>query len=93
MVMQMPLIDRDALINALGKQRLDEPKHRRTIMRSIQLVMEQPKVDAVPVVRCRVCKWYRPLIASNGLCVRLGACIENFVEEYDFCSDGERRTE
>ena len=46
----MRLIDKESLFNALAKQRAYEPKHRRTIMRSIQLVSEQPTVDAVPVV-------------------------------------------
>ena len=46
----MKLIDKESLFNALAKQRAYEPKHRRTIMRSIQLVSEQPTVDAVPVV-------------------------------------------
>ena len=46
----MELIDKESLFNALAKQRAYEPKHRRTIMRSIQLVSEQPTVDAVPVV-------------------------------------------
>ena len=46
----MVLINRDSVIDVLCKQRTFEPKHRRTIMRSIQLIMEQPKVDAAPVV-------------------------------------------
>ena len=68
----MRLIDKESLLNALAKQRAYEPKHRRTIMRSIQLVYEQPTVDAVPVVHghwiidghhriCSVCDNYNCL--------------------------------
>ena len=46
----MVLINRASVIDVLCKQRTFEPKHGRTIVRSIQLIMEQPKVDAVPVV-------------------------------------------
>lgn len=51
-----------------------------------QDIDEAPTVDAVPVVRCRECKFYfpgstKPCVLSIGL---------TMVDENDFCSYGER---
>lgn len=53
----------------------------------IETVREMPTADAVEVVRCKDCKWFR--IDNNELwCGHTdGMCIE----ELAFCSDGERR--
>lgn len=59
-----------------------------------------PTVDAVPVVRCRECKYCRNL--PNGLCYLYTEPYDNergykgdevCVEPDDFCSCGERRTD
>ena len=55
-------------------------------------------VDAVEVVRCKDCKWYKEgeLLAPNKFCFRLKHPTEdrnvgyNFGDE-DFCSYGERK--
>lgn len=57
-----------------------------------------PTVDAVPIVRCKDCKYYTrsELLAPNKFCFRLKHPAENRVIGYnfapdDFCSYGERR--
>lgn len=60
---------------------------------------EQPTVDAVEVVRCKDCKWYKPgdLFTDIMFCHRLKKengkpAKYNFCGD-DFCSYGERRTD
>ena len=55
-------------------------------------------VDAVPIVRCKDCKYYNrgELLAPNKFCFRLKHPTENRVIGYnfapdDFCSYGERK--
>ena len=46
-------------------------------------------VDAVPVVRCKECKYsYDDL---DGLCCTYGVCIDSIVPEDFYCSYGEQR--
>ena len=56
-----------------------------------RVIDEAPTVDAVPVVRCKDCK-YRADATDNGnyLCNRK---MLGLVRPNDFCSFGERRTE
>lgn len=62
------------------------------------LIEKAPTVDAVPVVRCKDCKYYRVgvLLAPNKFCFRLKHPVEdrpigyNFAPD-DFCSHGERK--
>ena len=58
--------------------------------RDIKKSMEATKtVDAVPVVRCKDCKYsYADL---DGLCCTYGVCIDSTVPEDFYCSYGERR--
>ena len=52
----------------------------------MKTVDKAPTIDAVPVVRCRECKYHnRPPCP-----MRLSF---NWTEDNDFCSYGERRTE
>ena len=63
----------------------------------LQDIAEAPTVDAVPVVRCRDCKWYMPgelftdimfchrLKKDNGKPAKYNYCAD------DFCSYGERK--
>ena len=64
----------------------------------IRKLSETPTVDAVEVVRCKDCKWYKPgdLFTDIMFCHRLKKengkpAKYNFCED-DFCSYGERRT-
>lgn len=62
------------------------------------MLSELPAVDAVEVVRCKDCKWYKEgkLLSPNKFCFRLKHPREdrkigyNFSPD-DFCSYGERR--
>ena len=47
-----------------------------------------PTVDAVPVVRCKDCKWFD----GQELCDRHGFFVGLHIDTF-FCADGERRTE
>lgn len=46
-----------------------------------------PTVDAVPVVRCKDCKFYHRMTAETGICVL--AC--RHLGNDGFCSEGERK--
>lgn len=55
----------------------------------LNIINDAPTIDAVPVVRCRGCKWYR---AGNGLCEWFSTnFVKVFRHEDDFCSDGESK--
>lgn len=59
----------------------------------IDLIDEQPTVDAIPVVRCRDCKWWKTNYMWNGserkVCVI--EAYEPVRNEDDYCSLGERK--
>lgn len=83
----MRLIDADKLVDALYDNEfatlcpLDEVSG---------VIDEAPTVDAVPVVRCKGCKWDRPdTLLDKHWCSRLLGCME--VRADDFCSYGERK--
>lgn len=88
----MRMIDADALKeqfrqtyrfswNGKDHKRLTEEK---------QLIDNAPTIDAVPVVRCRDCK-YR--VRSEGVCAKLSNNYEPpvYCDEDDYCSMGVRR--
>ena len=62
-----------------------------------QAVDEQPTIDAVPVVRCRECKHWKPSGSKAGNSFSdteyIGGCefTKYFRRESDFCSYGERK--
>jgi hypothetical protein len=63
------LIDANALKEWLGCD--GDNKYRSMIMHEIaDRIDEQPTIDAVPVVRCRECKYARPLVQEEWV-----ACI------------------
>lgn len=77
-------------------RRINEVVHLKIQM----LIADTPTVDAVTVVRCRDCKWYKEgeLLAPNKFCFRLKHPKEDRKIGYnyspdDFCSYGERRTD
>lgn len=57
-----------------------------------QVVKEQPSADAVQVVRCKECRWYKTNYMWNGTEVKI--CAKEAYEPRrnadDFCSHGER---
>lgn len=52
---------------------------------------DAPTVDAVPVVRCRDCKYSYEDI--SGRCCSHGPCKDWVVLDDSFCGQGERRTD
>ena len=77
-------IDADAL-----KKRVSElivPDWTRTLIRS--WLDSEPTVDAVPVVRCRECRWRHDDSSTMWL-----PCMEIKTLDDWFCADGERRTD
>lgn len=64
----MRLIDVDALIERMATVYTDTDMraHYDEIMRAIR---EQPTVDAVPVVRCKDCRYWDKTDAERGLCL------------------------
>lgn len=49
------------------------------------IITEQPTVDAVPVVRCKDCKWWKNNDCKNDMHGYIP------LDENDFCSRGERK--
>ena len=94
----MRLIDGDGLWERLNYEPWEHNADRDEI--ALPIVNAAPTVDAVPVVRCKDCKYYRN--HPNGLCYLHTEPKENergysgeavCVEPDDFCSYGERREE
>lgn len=61
-------------------------------------IRHYPTIDAVPVVRCKECKYYKPgkYFKDINFCHRLPYYAEKGglnVADDDFCSYGERRSE
>ena len=83
----MRLIDVDEAIINFGFEWDDIPPTREEFVRFLK---KQPTADAVPVVRCRECK-YR--FKNNGHdksgCPIIDANI--WMDDDDFCSHGERK--
>ena len=83
----MRLIDADEAIINFGFEWDDIPPTRGEFVRFLK---KQPIIDAVPVVRCRECK-YR--FKNNGHdksgCPIIDANI--WMDDDDFCSHGERK--
>ena len=87
--------DRSKTDNVIARAMLSDARRRIQM-----LIAYAPSVDAIPVVRCKDCKYYRN--HPNGLCYLHTEPKENergysgeavCVEPDDFCSYGERREE
>lgn len=84
----MRLIDKDLLIEILGEmQGLCDTKAALIQNSKIwQQVKDLPTVDAVPVIRCKDCKWY---YRGGATCMYWDG--ENDMCGDDYCSRAERR--
>ena len=93
----MRLIDADALASALNNGRLKEQTGRAVpfnagVAFALTMVEYAPTIDAVPVVRCKDCKWGDHYKGIDGN--RYYRCTEHLRAGYmptDFCSLGERK--
>jgi len=71
------LISRSALLTEYDKQHKGAPGRAR------KLIVEAPAVDAVPVVRCKDCKWYREESEACGFWPD-----EGYRDPEHFCGEG-----
>ena len=93
----MRLIDGNALIELInGGYDLDFNEVPETKRELLRMIMEQPTVDAVPVVRCKNCKYFTRDTITGVTIPGTEYCIftmNNRIEENDFCSRAERKEE
>lgn len=103
----MRLIDADALVSALNNGRFKEQTGRAVpfnavpfnagVAFALTMVEYAQTIDAVPVVRCKDCKWYvRSIIKQDGTLdkrYKPDWCdlYRKVREETYFCADGERK--
>lgn len=85
----MRLIDADALNLEYEVDMADDWK---TAHEMANIVKYAPTVDAVPVIRCKDCKWFAHCDDCYGDCMKEGA-VNGFVYTNDYCSRAERRGE
>lgn len=92
----MRLIDADALLENIHKKRnpqegADSTNQRHRYMQFLgdcEVIRNAPTVDAVPVVRCKDCKYRN----EYGYCTMYLA-FHHLTGDMDFCSDAERKEE
>ena len=94
---EMRLIDADALASALNNGRLEEQTGRAVpfnagVAFALIMVEYAPTIDAVPVVRCKDCKYYtiptKPYKSTTPYCLRKA---KTKMQSDGFCSCGERK--
>ena len=91
------LIDRDELLATL-EQDIDVSvtgeENMKAVQRCLQEILddvkESPVVDAVPVVRCKDCKWGRETCGNIECCCDINVPPE-YYGYYWFCPNGERK--
>lgn len=88
----MRLIDADALVRDHGFFIEDEDGFPTCVVCETD-IRYYPTIDAVPVVRCKDCDWYREdgSICANPKCGKSWYGCR--VPEQHFCSYGERRSD
>ena len=87
----MRLIDGDGLWERLNYEPWEHNADRDEI--ALPIINAAPTVDAVPVVRCKDCKYGDYDSKPNGAMVCLRTNDGFWRKETDFCSYGERREE
>ena len=77
-----------------GRMDLVDIGYNNGLAMAYAMLMDEPSVDAVEVVRCKDCKHFCPYEGEEhkGDCAEL-AGLESCVYEDDFCSYGERRAD
>lgn len=83
-------IDADAIISFVDAGHLRNPLELAWSDKDVvDMIESRPTVDAVPVVRCKDCKHYRPITETRGICYHVET---NQTMHMDwFCADGERK--
>lgn len=85
------LIDADSLLNEFLKRYMERERNRNLVFAACEIkqdfadmISDFPTVDAVEVVRCKVCKYHNKPPCPMRLSF-------NWTEDDDFCSRGERK--
>ena len=85
----MRLIDADALAKFIDYGHLNNPNEKLYSENDIREMIDMmPTIDAVPVVRCKDCKWY---YRGGATCMYWDG--ENGMRGDDYCSQAERKEE
>jgi len=61
---------------------------------AVDAIHQAPTIDAVPVVRCKDCKWSNVYQVDSDFPMERwcnGSFIPKTVQDYDYCSWGERK--
>ena len=91
----MRLIDSDELWERLNYEPWEHNEDRDEI--ALPIVNAAPTVDAVPVVRCKDCKWFADNNGGEWYGCKMFHVVritpEDAPKPDDFCSYGERREE
>ena len=90
----MVLIDKAALLNKIATEVHYDSEHSLEMYaKMLSLINDAPAVDAVPVVRCKDCKWWKTKYMRNRserkVCVI--EAYEPVRNEDEYCSWAERR--
>lgn len=92
----MRLIDANALSKSVlewlpsdpcGREELEHPFETDICVSMLQEIEEAPTIDAVPVVRCKDCKWH----LNGHLCKQLSQYGSIETPPSFYCGYGERR--
>ena len=97
------LISKKALIKRFSKLKGSDTLANMFVSDVIREIKNQPTVEAVPVVRCKDCKywheetgwcqWHSHFIdGAGGFCHPWESSNWKMFNENDFCSDGEMRS-
>jgi len=82
------LIDADKMIKRIESWNTSDATDKALYNFTLNRIIEQPTVDAVPVIRCKDCK-YRDEQSAN--CIRFRK--DWYVQSNSFCSWAERKEE
>ena len=94
----MRLIDADALLEKVQFRLPGKSQYAEVIARCVeitrQLIVDSPTIDAVPVVRCKDCKYRSGLVGRPPFMFYICTCAEGLtgaVRDENYCSYGERK--
>lgn len=82
----MRLIDAECLCDLVEQSSILSAGFKQVFEK---IVAGEPTVDAVPVVRCRECRYYAASGATTFFCIHPGGM--KFTSDSDYCSRGKRR--
>lgn len=85
----MRLIDADELRRRIIAFSTGSNTTYLTVENIVTMINKADTVDAVPVVRCRECRYYAASGATTSFCIHPGGM--KFTSDSDYCSRGQRR--